>query len=158
MRTTTALVVSLCVAAVAILFAAQAAYGQQQQGGGGPFPNRTSSTPLTEEEKATAVFGLINATVSDRFLLNTSAQALAAQDPQFKNFGDIWRNCISNLGYGNGTISEFQCSATFDEATGKWCGLEEYHAEKCAHTTDMVSGYGLVQGVFSTVGLGIFED
>lgn len=129
------------------------AYGQGVEG---PFPNRTSNMPMTEEEKATTVFVFINHTVSDRFLLNASAQALAAEDPQFKAFGDIWQNCITNLGYGNGTISQFQCSATFDEATGKWCGLTEYHAEKCAHATDMVSGYGLIQSIFSTTGLGIF--
>ena len=88
--------------------------------------------------------------------MNESAQALAAEDPTFKTFGDIWQNCITNLGYGNGTISQFQCSATFDEATSKWCGLTEYHAEKCAHATDMVSGYGLIQSIFRNTGLGIF--
>ena len=128
------------------------AYGQLEGAIRGPRP------PLTEEEKAQAVSTLINATISNRSLSNPEVQTLAAQDPQFKAFTDIWQNCVTNLGYGNGTISQFQCTATFDQATGKWCGLEEYHPEKCKHATDIVSGYGLVQGILSTVGLGIFEE
>lgn len=128
------------------------AYGQLEGAMRGPRP------PLTEEEKAQAVSTLINATISNRSLSNPEVQTLAAQDPQFKAFTDIWQKCVTNLGYGNGTISQFQCTATFDQATGKWCGVEEYHPEKCKHATDMVSGYGLVQGVLSTVGLGIFEE
>ena len=128
------------------------AYGQLEGAIRGPRP------PLTEEEKSQAVSTLINATISNRSLSNPEVQTLAAQDPQFKAFTDIWQNCVTNLGYGNGTISQSQCMATFDQATGKWCGLEEYHPEKCKHATDMVSGYGLVQGVLSTVGLGIFEE
>ena len=71
------------------------AYGQLEGAIRGPRP------PLTEEEKAQAVSTLINATISNRSLSNPEVQTLAAQDPQFKAFTDIWQNCVTNLGYGN---------------------------------------------------------
>jgi hypothetical protein len=67
------------------------------------------------------------------------------------------KNCLNHLGYSNGTISEEQCNATFDEGTGMWCGLEEYDMQKCEYASNLVRIYGNIRATFAMLEMGLFE-
>ena len=113
--------------------------------------------PLSPEEKQEGVDAIMNGTISSQIRLNQTAQTLIAQDPQFKAFTEIWVNCLNHLGYLNGTISEEQCNATFDEGTGKWCGLEQYDMQKCDYASNLVRIYENIRTTFQMLEMGIFE-
>jgi hypothetical protein len=119
------------------------AYGQ---GGGAP--------TIDFESAIKNAGNLTDLVITDKLYNTTNAnatevQTLAAQDPQFKSFTEIWRNCMNDLTRDNGTISPSQCQTSFDEATSKWCGIEAYDAKKCEHATDLVSAYNITSGALA---------
>jgi hypothetical protein len=91
---------------------------------------------------------VVNETIAED-LSNPQVQAAQAQDPQFKTFVDIWHSCMNsllmNISSSNSdawTILPSQCTTPFNDATNRWCGLDQYDPNKCALSSQMSVEFG----------------
>jgi hypothetical protein len=86
-----------------------------------------------------------------------SAESLAqlrAEDPSFDAFHNIMDLCTDNTLYGNRTISHFQCIQSLQEGVDKWCGIENYHKDKCESASLTLSLYVSTYELFTNLGIG----
>jgi hypothetical protein len=83
-----------------------------------------------------------------------SLAQLRAEDPSFDAFHNIMDLCTDNTLYGNGTISHFQCIQSLQEGVDKWCGIENYHKDKCESASLTLSLYVSTYELFTNLGIG----
>jgi hypothetical protein len=97
---------------------------------------QTSGGFAEAECKLNEALAINNATIRNQ-LNNPRIQELEAQAPQFKTLGDLVLGCMSE----NGTIPQFQCQMSLQEASATWCGLEGFDQEKCTYASGVANNF-----------------
>jgi hypothetical protein len=82
----------------------------------------------------------------------TTASRLAAKDPYFARFEQVFDSCM-DLPFGNATTTPAQCQSSLQQGADRWCGIEFYEALKCKHASELVRQFSYVNNLLGAFGL-----